>query len=48
MGMFSHLNEVEMTRKYRKEHDLMGYEAEDLYGEMENLQENTCSFSLSR
>ena len=39
VGMFSHLNEVEMTRKYRKEHDLMGYEAEDLYGEMEHLRE---------
>lgn len=32
VGMFSHLDEVEMTRKYRKEHDLMGYEAEDLIG----------------
>ena len=30
VGMFSHLDEVEMTRKYRKEHDLMGIEAEDL------------------
>jgi len=30
VGMFSHNDEVEMTRKYRKEHDLMGYEAEDL------------------
>ncbi len=30
VGMFSHHDEVEMTRKYRKEHDLMGYEAEDL------------------
>jgi N-acetyl sugar amidotransferase len=30
VGMFSHLDEVEMTRKYRKEHDLLGYEAEDL------------------
>lgn len=30
VGMFSHLDEVEMTRKYRKEHDLMGMEAEDL------------------
>jgi hypothetical protein len=28
--MYSHTDEVEMTRKYRKEHDLMGYEAEDL------------------
>ena len=27
--MFSHTDEVEMTRKYRKEHDLMGVEAED-------------------
>ncbi len=30
VGMFSHLDEVEMTRKYRKEHDLMCFEAEDL------------------
>ncbi len=30
VGMFSHIDEVEMTRKYRKEHDLMGYEAEDI------------------
>lgn len=30
VGMYSHLDEVEMTRKYRKEHDLMGFEAEDL------------------
>lgn len=30
VGMFSHHNQVEMTRKYRKEHDLLGYEAEDL------------------
>jgi N-acetyl sugar amidotransferase len=30
VGMFSHLDEAEMTRKYRKEHDLMGVEAEDL------------------
>lgn len=37
VGMFSHFDQVEMTRKYRKEHDLMGYEAENLTGEMENL-----------
>lgn len=30
VGMYSHLDEVEMTRKYRKEHDLMGLEADDL------------------
>ena len=35
VGMFSHNHEVEMTRKYRKEHDLMGYEAEDLLIEKE-------------
>ena len=32
-GMYSHLNEVEMSRKYRKDHDLMGIEAEDLIKE---------------
>jgi N-acetyl sugar amidotransferase len=30
VGMFSHENEVEMTRRYRKDHDLMGFEADDL------------------
>ena len=40
VGMFSHLDEVEMTRKYRKEHDLMGYEAEDLVGEDTGLTED--------
>jgi N-acetyl sugar amidotransferase len=30
VGMFSHLNEVEMTRRYRKDHDLFNYEANDL------------------
>ena len=39
VGMFSHLDEVEMTRKYRKEHDLMGYEAEDLIDEFDNVSE---------
>jgi N-acetyl sugar amidotransferase len=32
VGMFSHLDEIEMTRRYRKEHDLMGLEAEDFVG----------------
>jgi len=41
VGMYSHLDEVEMTRKYRKEHDLMGYEAEDLINlEFDNLSED--------
>ncbi len=39
VGMFSHTDEVEMTRKYRKDHDLMGYEAEDLMGKNGELQE---------
>lgn len=39
VGMFSHDDEVEMTRKYRKEHDLMGYEAEDLM-QCSDLSEN--------
>ena len=37
VGMFSHLDEVEMTRKYRKEHDLMGFEAEDLIDDFDNV-----------
>ena len=37
VGMFSHLDEVEMTRKYRKEHDLMCYEAEDLVDDFDNI-----------
>ena len=39
VGMFSHLDEVEMTRKYRKEHDLMGIEAEDFIGEFDDISE---------
>ena len=37
VGMFSHLDEVEMTRKYRKEHDLMGLEADDLLAQSESV-----------
>ena len=39
VGMFSHLDEVEMTRKYRKEHDLMGLEAEDLIDDFDGITE---------
>lgn len=42
VGMYSHLDEVEMTRKYRKEHDLMGFEAEDLLKDS-TLTENDLS-----
>jgi N-acetyl sugar amidotransferase len=40
VGMFSHLDEVEMTRKYRKEHDLMGYEAEDLIDNFDDIRKD--------
>jgi len=33
VGMFSHLDEVEMTKKMRKEHGLMDIEAEDMIDE---------------
>lgn len=39
VGMFSHEHEVEMTRRYRKDHDLMGYEADDLLSVVDTLQE---------
>lgn len=38
VGMFSHLDEVEMTRKYRKDHDLMGFEAEELISDFDNIK----------
>ena len=40
VGMFSHHDFVEMTRKYRKEHDLMGIEAEDLINDSDNITIN--------
>ncbi len=39
VGMFSHEHEVEMTRRYRKDHDLMGYEADDLLSIYDTLKE---------
>jgi len=39
VGMFSHLHEVEMTRRYRKDHDLMGYEADDLLSIFDSIGE---------
>ena len=39
VGMFSHEHEVEMTRRYRKDHDLMGYEADDLLTTFDTLSE---------
>jgi N-acetyl sugar amidotransferase len=40
VGMYSHEHEVEMTRRYRKDHDLMGYEADDLLTIFDTLTED--------
>src|SRR3990167_8444499 len=40
VGMFSHEHEVEMTRRYRKDHDLCGYDADDLLSAFDTLREN--------
>ena len=39
VGMFSHEHEVEMTRRYRQDHDLQGYEADDLLSVFDTLRE---------
>jgi N-acetyl sugar amidotransferase len=39
VGMFSHEHEVEMTRRYRQDHDLFGNEAEDLISLSNDLKE---------
>ena len=39
VGMFSHEHEVEMTRRHRKDHDLMGLEADDLPSLFDTLPE---------
>ena len=38
--MFSHLNEVEMTRRYRHDHDILNLEAEELLSISNNLNED--------
>lgn len=40
VGQFSHEHEVEMTRRYRKDHDLMGHEADDLLSIFDTLTED--------
>ncbi len=40
VGMFSHLNEVEMTRRYRHDHDILNLEAEELLSISNNLNED--------
>lgn len=45
VGMFSHLHNVQMTRRYRKDHDLMGYEADDLLSIFNTLsEEDICQY----
>jgi len=39
VGMFSHEHEVQMTRRYRKDHDLMGFEADDVLSNFDTLTE---------
>ena len=39
VGMFSHEHEVQMTRRYRKDHDLLGQEPEDLLSIFDTLTE---------
>lgn len=39
VGQFSHENEVEMSRRYRKDHDLLGHEGEDLISIFDTLTE---------
>ena len=39
VGMFSHHHKVEMSRRYRKDHDLMGFEAEDLVSKLDFVNE---------
>lgn len=37
VGMFSHLHNVEMSRRYRKDHDLFGVDADNFVGEFDDL-----------
>jgi N-acetyl sugar amidotransferase len=39
VGMFSHEHEVQMTRRYRKDHDLLGREADQLLSMFDTLSE---------
>lgn len=43
VGMFSHHDMVEMNRRYRLEHDMMGFVADDIINNQSNLNENDLS-----
>jgi N-acetyl sugar amidotransferase len=40
VGMFSHEHEVEMSRRYRKDHDLLGREPDDLLSIFDTLRDD--------
>ena len=39
VGMFSHLHNVEMSRRYRKDHDLFGVDSDNFVSTFDNLNE---------
>ncbi len=45
VGMFSHDDRVEMTRRYRREHDLLGIEAEDILEDAEGCKKHNLNYS---
>ena len=40
VGMYSHLDNVEMTRRYRHDHDLFGIEPKDISDTYDDLEDN--------
>lgn len=40
VGMFSHLHNVEMSRRYRKDHDLFGVDADNFVGDFDDLTDD--------
>ena len=48
VGMFSHTDEIEMTRRYRKEFDLMGVEPEEINESKKFQKDNLLKTSLSK
>ena len=40
VGMYSHLDNVEMTRRYRHDHDLFGIEPKDMSDTYDDLEDN--------
>ena len=40
VGMFSHLHNVEMSRRYRKDHDLFGVDTDNFVGDFDDLSDD--------